>query len=129
MSPEQAGGNLEALGPRSDVYSLGATLYCLLIGRPPFVGEHGEVLRAVQQGGFRPPRSIDSSIDPALEAVCLKAMAFRPEDRYGTAGRWPMTSNAGWRMSPSRPGASPSPGGCAAGRSGTAPRWLRASSP
>jgi serine/threonine-protein kinase len=82
MSPEQASGNLEALGPRSDVYNLGATLYSLLTGRPPFAGETGEVLRAVQQGGFRPPGSIDPSLDRALEAVCLKAMAFRPEDRY-----------------------------------------------
>jgi serine/threonine-protein kinase len=82
MSPEQAGGDLEALGPRSDVYGLGATLYCLLTGRPPFAGQTGEVLRAVQRGSFPPPRAIEPSIDPALEAVCLKAMAFRPEDRY-----------------------------------------------
>ena len=84
MSPEQAGGDLEALGPRSDVYNLGATLYCLLTGRPPFAGEPGEVLRAVRQGGFLPPGKIDPSIDRALEAVCLKAMALRPDDRYGT---------------------------------------------
>jgi serine/threonine protein kinase len=84
MSPEQAEGNLEALGPRSDVYSLGATLYCLLTGRPPFAGDAGDVLRAVQQGEFPPPRAIDPSIDRALEAVCLKAMALRPEGRYGS---------------------------------------------
>ena len=86
MSPEQATGDLERLGPRSDVYSLGATLYCLLTGHPPFKGEDpGEVLRAVLAGGFRSPRTIVSSIDPALEAVCLKAMASRPEDRYASA--------------------------------------------
>jgi tetratricopeptide (TPR) repeat protein len=84
MSPEQAEGNLEALGPRSDVYSLGATLYSLLTGRPPFAGEPGEVLRAVQRGEFRPPRALDPAIDRALEAVCLKAMTLRPGDRYGT---------------------------------------------
>jgi serine/threonine-protein kinase len=84
MSPEQAGGDLEALGPRSDVYNLGATLYCLLTGHAPFTGASGEVLRAVQQGGFRLPRIIDRAIDPALEAVCLKAMALRPEDRYAS---------------------------------------------
>ena len=85
MSPEQARGDLEALGPASDVYSLGATLYCLLTGRPPFEGELGEVLRRVQRGEFPRPRRHDPSIDPALEAVCLKAAAGRPEDRYASA--------------------------------------------
>ena len=54
MSPEQARGELYRQGPRSDVYSLGATLYCLLTGKPPFEGDDiGEVLRAVQEGHFR----------------------------------------------------------------------------
>jgi serine/threonine-protein kinase len=82
MSPEQAEGEIEHLGPRSDVYSLGATLYYLLTGRPPVEGDIGEVLRAVQRGEFSPPRRLDATIDPALEAVCLKAMAHRPADRY-----------------------------------------------
>ena len=86
MSPEQAEGDLEHLGPRSDVYSLGATLYCLLTGRPPFAGDVAEVIRAVQRGEFRPPRQLDPTIDRALEAVCLKAMAHRPEDRYASPG-------------------------------------------
>jgi eukaryotic-like serine/threonine-protein kinase len=86
MSPEQASGRLEALGPRSDVYSLGATLYCLLTGEPPVEGDDmGAVLCSVQQGTFPSPRTIDSTIDPALEAVCLTAMALRPENRYSTA--------------------------------------------
>jgi hypothetical protein len=59
-------------------------LYCLLTGRPPLAGDPGEVLRAVHRGQFRPPRAIDPTIDRALEAVCLKAMALRPEDRYGS---------------------------------------------
>jgi serine/threonine-protein kinase len=86
MSPEQASGDLEALGPRSDVYSLGATLYCLLTGKAPFEGtQPGTILREVQKGSFPPPRQIEPAIDKALEAVCLKAMATRPEDRYATA--------------------------------------------
>jgi serine/threonine-protein kinase len=85
MSPEQACGDLASLGPRSDVYSLGATLYCLLTGRAPVEGDDvGMVLRAVQKGDFPTPRRSDPHIDPALEAVCLKAMALRAEDRYST---------------------------------------------
>lgn len=86
MSPEQARGDLEALGPHSDVYSLGATLYCLLTGRPPFEGpDVGAVLRSVQNGDFSPPRKLDPSLDASLEAVCLKAMATHPKDRYASA--------------------------------------------
>jgi serine/threonine-protein kinase len=85
MSPEQSSGDLERLGPRSDVYSLGATLYCMLTGRPPFETEDvGEVLRKVQRGEFAPPRQLDPSLDKALEAVCCKAMAMKPEDRYAS---------------------------------------------
>jgi serine/threonine protein kinase len=82
MSPEQASGDLDALGPRSDVYSLGATLYSLLTGRQPFEGKALEILPRVRQGEFPSPRQVASQIDPALEAVCLKAMALKPDDRY-----------------------------------------------
>ena len=85
MSPEQAEGNLDALGPRSDIYSLGATLYCLLTGRPPVEKDDlAAVLRAVQKGEFPPPREIFPTIDRALDAICVKAMALRPADRYAT---------------------------------------------
>ncbi len=86
LSPEQARGDPERPGPRSDVYSLGAALYCLFCGRPPFEGEDiGAILDAVQAGQFPRPSRLDPALDPALGAVCLKAMALRPGERYASA--------------------------------------------
>jgi serine/threonine-protein kinase len=88
MSPEQARGDVEGLCPASDVYSLGATLYCLLTGKPPFEGDNvGEVLRRVETSDFPQPRRLNPAIDRALEAVCVKAMAPKPADRYTTPRR------------------------------------------
>jgi WD40 repeat protein/serine/threonine protein kinase len=86
MSPEQAAGQMEQLGPASDVYSLGATLYCLLTGQPPFHdSDLGRLLQQVQRGAFPPPRQVRAAIPPELEALCLKAMALKPEDRHQSA--------------------------------------------
>ncbi|MFV1966167.1 MAG: protein kinase [Pirellulaceae bacterium] len=84
MSPEQAAGQIDRIGPPSDVYSLGATLYTLLAGRPPFDARSGDVLQRVQRGEFPRPRQVRREVPAPLEAVCLKAMAVRPEDRYAT---------------------------------------------
>ncbi len=85
MSPEQAAGRIDDLGPASDVYSLGATLYCLLTGRAPFTDpDLGELLRRVERGDFPPPRQLEGWIDPALEAICLKAMTTATAGRYRT---------------------------------------------
>lgn len=86
MSPEQAAGDGERVGPASDVYSLGAILYCLLVGHAPVPdGDLPTVLDRVRRGIFPNPRRVSRSVDPALEEVCTKAMALDPADRYATA--------------------------------------------
>jgi len=86
MSPEQASGRLGTLGPTTDIYGLGSCLYTLLTGNPPVEdGEVGEVLRRVQRGEITPPRRVNARTPLALEAVCLKAMALSPDDRYPAA--------------------------------------------
>ncbi len=86
MSPEQAAGRPNQLGPQSDVYSLGATLYCLLTGKAPFTDRTSdnidEMLHRVERGDICPPRQLKPEIPRALEAICLKAMAVSPSDRY-----------------------------------------------
>jgi WD40 repeat protein/tRNA A-37 threonylcarbamoyl transferase component Bud32 len=86
MSPEQASGQLALLGPPSDIYSLGATLYTLLTGRPPIEGKDtAEILRKAQRGEWRPVRQVKPNVPSPLAAICHKAMALQPAARYGTA--------------------------------------------
>jgi serine/threonine-protein kinase len=86
MSPEQAAGRWGEVGPASDVYALGAILYCLLTGRPPFTGEsEWEIMQKVGRGELAPPRQVKRDVPVGLAAICLKAMASKPQDRYATA--------------------------------------------
>lgn len=85
MSPEQAVGRLEDLGPATDVYSLGATLYHLLTGKPSQQGTARVIIQRVEKGDFIRPRQIAPGVPPGLEAICLKAMCLRPEGRYKSA--------------------------------------------
>ena len=86
MSPEQTEEAARA-GKSSDVYGLGATLYHLLTGRPPFTGKSSnDVMAKVRAGDVSPPRIVNHSVPPALQAICLKAMHVDPTSRYESAG-------------------------------------------
>ena len=84
MSPEQAQG-LEPLDARSDIYSLGMTLYEALTGDVPFRGAVHLVLRQVIQEEPRPPRRLNDKIPRDLETICLKCLAKEPAKRYASA--------------------------------------------
>jgi serine/threonine protein kinase len=85
-SPEQALGKKGLIDHRSDVYSLGATLYELLTLRPIFDGrDRHELLRQIAVEEPRPPRTFDRAIPVELETVVMKALAKEPDERYATA--------------------------------------------
>ncbi len=84
MPPEQVTGKVEALGPRCDIYSLGVIMYELLTGRVPFEGPETFVLGHILFVEPAPPSRHRPDLDPLIEAICLKAMAKVPEDRYAT---------------------------------------------
>jgi histidine kinase len=86
MSPEQTGRMNRSVDPRSDLYSLGATLYELLTGRPPFVSDKPlELVHAHIARLPRPPHHVDDSIPVVVSDILLRLLAKRAEDRYQSA--------------------------------------------
>ena len=86
MAPEQASGRGKEVGPAADVYSLGAILYELLTGQPPFREENAlDTLIAVLGREPIPPRRLNLRIPVGLELICLKCLAKSPDDRYVSA--------------------------------------------
>jgi serine/threonine protein kinase len=87
MAPEQAAGRVEAIDERSDVFSLGALLYHLFAGHPPYRGKSSlEALTQALEAEFRPLPELVPDLPPALAEIIARAMAKQPEQRYPSAG-------------------------------------------
>ena len=86
MSPEQAAGKNDLVGPPADLYALGALLYCLLTGRPPFqAASMVETLMQVIERDPVPVRQLNPGVPRDLETICLKCLQKDPARRYGSA--------------------------------------------
>jgi serine/threonine protein kinase len=88
MAPEQALGLRSRVGPQADVFGLGALLYELLTGRPPYRGATArETWKQARLGQVVPPRRLNPHVPPPLERICLKALEAEPARRYVMAGQ------------------------------------------
>ena len=86
MSPEQALGRLDMLDRQADVFSLGATLYCILIGHSPFHSkDRNETMRRVKSNEYDRPRKVNANVPVELDAIVAKALAHEPKQRFDSA--------------------------------------------
>jgi hypothetical protein len=82
MSPEQVKGEVEALGPATDIYSLGVMLFEMLTGNTPYTGAFSVVLGQILAAPVPPVKEFRPDVDARLDAICRKAMAKGPADRF-----------------------------------------------
>jgi N-acetylneuraminic acid mutarotase len=122
MAPEQARGKGEAVGPACDIYGLGVILYELLTGQRPFRGQLLEVLSQILTEEPEPPSKHRPDLDRSLEAICLKALAKRPEDRYASMAEFAAALTGYLDRDSSQHGSFPLPGDLEMPESGGAGR-------
>ncbi len=96
--PEQISSDSQTLGPTCDVYSLGALLYEMLTGRPPFLGHAHEILRQVLTRDPEPPSRLAPNLAPRLEAICLKALAKEPAARFASMEAFAVALEGDWTI-------------------------------
>src|SRR5262249_42515922 len=85
MAPEQARGETGRIGPRTDVFGLGAVLYTLLTGQAPYRGsDMTDVWEQAKRGRVQPPRQLNPGVPRALGRICVKALATEPAQRYAS---------------------------------------------
>jgi serine/threonine protein kinase len=116
MSPEQALAKRVPVDHRSDIYSLGVTLYELLTLRPACDGkDRQEVLQQIAFEEPRPPRRVNKAIPVELDTIVRKAIDKNPAKRYARPRNWPMICAASWTINRSGPGSRRSGTGPASG--------------
>jgi hypothetical protein len=99
MAPEQARGHWDRVDHRVDIFGLGGVLYALLTGRAPYKASGlSSTLALAEKADFPPPRRLDPKVPAPIEAVCLKAMAAAPENRYGTALEFVRALERAWLL-------------------------------